>query len=69
MSGTVGIVPSRLAGAVSAIRRRRTQVAAQVRQVRSQGGLPVPVAVPLALAITASIAWAVTGIAGMWIQR
>jgi hypothetical protein len=69
MSGTVGIAPSRLAGAVSAIRRRRTQVAAQVRRVRSQGGLPVAVAVPFALAITASVAWAVTGLAGLWIRR
>jgi hypothetical protein len=67
MSGTIGTAPhrwsTRPAVALLRDRLRRSLVA-----VRVTGGLPLPLAVPLALTLTASVLWVTITVAGTWVS-
>jgi hypothetical protein len=57
MSGTIGIT------AHPGVRTARRTLAGRLRAIRTRGGFTAPVAVPVALAITAGTTWAVVTMA------
>ena len=66
MSGTLGIAPIREVGVVGALRLART-VRVRIGVVHRRGGLAIPVAVPLAVAVTTGIVWATVAAASAWV--
>lgn len=66
-TGTVGITAISHVVSVGRLRRARHQLGAALRLVRDSGGLATPIAVPLALAITAIVTWSVIVVASTWV--
>jgi hypothetical protein len=66
MSGTVGIGSSRefaVGWVMRALRRAASPIVGYLRSVRSHRGLPVGHAVPVAVAVTALLTWALVAAA------
>ncbi len=65
MSGTLGIAPIRTAGA-EGIHRLVHSVRVRRMAVARRGGLATPLAVVVAIVVTASVVWATVTLAGGW---
>lgn len=68
MSGTLGITPIRQVGALAVARLGRS-VGGRIATTRHRGGLATHVAVPVAIAFTALVAWATVAMASDWVIR
>jgi len=66
-TGTVRITPIPHAVSVGLIRRGLGVLGTKIRRIQIAGGVPTPIALPMAAVITAAIAWLVISIASMWV--
>jgi hypothetical protein len=65
MSGTLGIAPIRTAG-VEGIHRLVSSLKVRLAIVARRGGLATPLAVAVAIVVTASVTWVTVAAASGW---
>lgn len=66
MSGTLGISPIREVGVVGVMRAARF-LRGRVETLRRRGGLTLPLAVPVAVAVTGAVVWVTVTLASSWV--
>jgi hypothetical protein len=67
MSGTLGVSPLRAFGVAGVLRVGRS-ARERVAVLRRRGGLPVVLAVPVAIAVTTSVVWVTVALASSWVS-
>lgn len=66
MSGTLGVSPLRAVRVAGVLRVARS-VRGRVGVLHRRGGLPVVIAVPVAIAVTATVVWVTVALASSWV--